>query len=168
MNCPYHKLNFLQKYPIFNEVIWTFELPPLSQIKGSFDDVPWKFDLPLSSRSEIVANIGQVSFKFICPYYDHIAFIMRFLRKIKTLLEIHLKIWPALKSRAEIFAKISKFWWCHSKNCPYYQPQCFSFQRRIWICHIWCGARESSKWLLAVFNEVIWKLWLLLKSASRI
>ena len=27
---PFHKLKFLQKYPIFNVVIWTFELLPLS------------------------------------------------------------------------------------------------------------------------------------------
>ena len=31
LNCLYcHELKFLQKYPRFNEVIWTFELPPLS------------------------------------------------------------------------------------------------------------------------------------------
>ena len=34
----------------------------------------------------------NVSFKFICPYCRHIAPIMKFLRKKKTLFEIHLKI----------------------------------------------------------------------------
>ena len=30
LNCSYyHELTFLQKYPIFNGVIWTSELPPL-------------------------------------------------------------------------------------------------------------------------------------------
>ena len=35
--------------------------------------------------------------KFICPYYHHIAPIMKFSRKIKPSLEIHMKIWPASK-----------------------------------------------------------------------
>ena len=37
----------------------------------------------------------SVSFKFICPYYHHVAHIMMFVGKIKPSLEIHLQIWPA-------------------------------------------------------------------------
>ena len=65
LNCPYyHKVKFLQKYPRFNEVIWIFELPPLSwriifsNIKQFWWCLSKRWPL-LLSRSEIFAKIEQ-------------------------------------------------------------------------------------------------------------
>ena len=58
-----HNLKFLQKYPRFDEVIWKFELPLLSRAdilaqKDSFDDVTWNFELALLPQGEFFAKIS--------------------------------------------------------------------------------------------------------------
>ena len=77
-------MEFSQKYPRFNGVIWKFkplllsqaeilakwdsfaELPLLSRAvilaqKDSFDDVTWNFELVLFPRADIFANLRQFS-----------------------------------------------------------------------------------------------------------
>ena len=67
----------------------------------------WNFDLPLYHEVKLLLKQDSfnVSFKFLCLYYHHIAPIMKFLRKIKTLLEIHLKIWPAPRIKSWNFCE---------------------------------------------------------------
>ena len=125
LNCSYyHELKLLQKDPIFNEAIWTFELPPLSrgiilsdirQFWWCLTPLPlWPSPIPL------------------CPYYHNIAPIMKFSRKIKPSLErFTWKFDLPLESQAEVLIMSPE-----KLNYSYYQPQCCGFQRRIWTCQI--------------------------------
>ena len=125
LNCPYyHELKFFQKYHRFNKVIWIFELPPLSWgiIFSKIRQFWWCllkiWPFPIKTKWNFCENRPVlVSLeKFFCPYYHHIAPIMKFPQKIKASLGIYLKIWPASKMTSWNLAKISKFWWCHLKN----------------------------------------------------
>ena len=99
LNCSYyHELKFLQKYLIFNEVIWIFELPPLSWgiILSNMRQFWWCLlkIWPIITIFRYNRTVLMSLEKFNCPYYHHIAPIMKLSRKIKPSLEIHLKTWP--------------------------------------------------------------------------
>ena len=76
--CPYyHELRFLQKYPRFNEVIWTFELLPLSWciIFSNIKQFWWCL-LKIWPAPRITSwNFANISNEVLmmslnCPYYQ--------------------------------------------------------------------------------------------------
>ena len=145
LNCLYnHELRFLQKCPIFNEAIWTFELSPLSWsiILSNKRQFWWcvlkVWPSPIITKWNFDRTVLMSLEKFICPYYHHLAHTMKFLQKIKPSLEIDLNIWPTPRIMSWNFCKNIEvlIMSLEKLNCTYYQPQCWSFQRRIWTCHI--------------------------------
>ena len=94
LNCPCnHKLKFFQKYPRFNEVIWKFELPLLSRAEifakiSHFcwtDLMNWPYDYEL--KFLLMISLKNVT----CPYYHELKFS---LRKAVLLMSLELLNWP--------------------------------------------------------------------------
>ena len=52
----YQKVNFSQKQSSFVDVTWNYHKLKFLK-KGGFDDITWKFRLPLSSRGKLPTKI---------------------------------------------------------------------------------------------------------------
>ena len=127
---------FLQKCPIFNEVIWTIELS-WSIILSNKRQFWWcllkVWPSPIITKWNFDRRALMSLEKFICPYYHHLAHTMKFSQKIKPSSEIDLNIWPTPRIMSWNFCKNIEvlIMSLEKLNCTYYQPQCWSFQRRI-------------------------------------
>ena len=99
LNCPYyHEGNYFAK---IRQFWWC-----LMKVWPSPIITKWNFDRTVLMSLE----------KSICSYYHHLAHTMRFSRKIKPSLEIHLNIWPTPRIISLKFCGNIEVWLCHLKN----------------------------------------------------